>query len=833
MRGKSYFHYLFHIVISIFVLLSQTSGVYAQAGNQLTVSAISSGGVNMSSPQVQQLIQNMPGSAQQHVKSLLSEGGQTPSDLSTFESSSIKNLSNDSAPADNQNQPVQIINTKTLSTTEQLYRQQYNSPLSQSLSQYGYTLFEESTKSISRLAIPSSTYIVGPGDTLHIRFWGSGLDADFTGVISKEGTLDLPKLGVVPLAGTPLEEIEKVILREAEKYFQGVNINVVLTELRSIEIYVVGEVERPGLHLIQPFSTVLSGLITGGGVKKSGSLRDIRLFRNGSIVKSIDLYSLLLKGSRDDDIALKDGDVLFIPRLGPTAAIAGAAVQPAIYELNDEKSVADLLNLAGGALPQSFTLKMLLRRFNDNQEFVISDLDSRATDLDLANVPVQNGDLLELQFVGAAWPQVIHLQGNVWAPDVFAYKPGLKLSDIITGPELFKPDTITDFGLLHRYDISTTRYRIERFPLSNVIAGQYDTALNPYDKVEILSREQFSITEPVKLVGSVWQPGEYTYTPGLTLSDLLGMAGGFKFDADQSRLDLSRQIIIDGTVTTVHQTLSSETDGDFSLQPYDYLYVRQIKDAASFKSVTINGEVKFPGAYRIKAGERLSDLIERAGGFTDNAYFHGAYFTSEKAREIQQTSLDKMIDDLEIKVQSVLAEQVHLMSTAKDAQPEAEQQALTGLVARLRTIKANGRMSITLAPLASLKNSVFDFELHTGDSLTIPKQPNFVSVVGSVYSANSFLYQTKYDLEDYLKQAGGPTKTADDNNIYVMKANGEVVAASQSNGMFRDFGNTPMMPGDTIVVPEDLERIPFLKLLRDVSDIVFKIATTAGIAFAI
>lgn len=832
MQGTSTSRTLFRVLASFFIMLLQVTAISAQEVNSLTTVGLTSGVANLSSPHVQQLIQNMPGSAQQQVQNLLSESSQISSSSSALESQATKNLTEGTTAPDNQGQAVQITNNKTLSTTEQLYRQQYNSPLSQSLSQYGYSLFN-TTQTISRLTVPSSSYLVGPGDTLHIRFWGSGLDADFTSVISKEGTLDLPRLGIVPIAGTPLGKIEELLLREAEKYVQGVNINVVLTELRSVEIYVVGEVGRPGLHLVPAFTTVLSGLVKGGGVQKSGSLRNISLFRDGSKIKDIDLYTLLLHGSRDDDVALKNGDVLFVPRLGPTAAIAGAAAQPAIYELTSEKSVADLLQLAGGALPQSFTLKMLLRRFNNNQEFVVSDLDSRATDLDLTNVAIQNGDLLELQFVGAAWPQVIRLEGNVWAEDVFAYRPGIQLSDILTGPALLKPDSITEFGLLHRYNISTTLFSIERFPLTGVFNGQYDTALNPYDKVEILSRNQFEISEPVKLVGSVWQPGEYNYMPGLSISDLIGMAGGFKFDADQSRLDLSRQIIKDGNVSTIHKTLSFETDGSFKLQPYDYIYVRQVKDAASFKSVSISGEVRFPGSYRIKDGERLSDLLERAGGYTDNAYFHGAFFVSEKAREIQQASLDKMIDDLEIRVQSVLAEQVHLLSTTNVAQPEAEQKALTGLVAKLRNAKAAGRMNITLAPLASFKNSAFDFELQSGDSLHIPQKPNFVSVVGSVYSANSFLYQTKYVLGDYLYQAGGPTGTADDDNIYVMKANGEVLAASQRNGMFRNFNNTSLMPGDTIVVPEDLERIPHLKLFKDISDIVFKIATTAGIAFAI
>lgn len=822
MKRKSSYIVLSFILTFVFVSCSCLVLSSAQEMSERPVT-VNSGSTNLTPLQMQQLIQRMPISTVQQDQSLLFQKRQLPSTLTDRQPSS-EQTSLDEEDVDSliEDEKEEIVVQETLSTIELVYRHQYNSALAQTLTQYGYSLFNTASNSITRLAVPSDTYLVGPGDVLHIRFWGSGLDGDFTGIISKEGTLNLPKLGIVPLSGTPLGKVEEVLLREAEKYVQGVNINVSLTELHSLEIYVVGEVNRPGLHLTQPFSTVLSSLMTAGGVKKSGSLRNISLFRDGVLLKKIDLYSLLLKGSRDDDISLKNGDVIFVPRLGPTAAIAGAASQPAIYELSYEKSVADLLQLAGGALPQSFAVKMLLRRFNNNKDYVVTDLDRRTDDFELSRVEIQNGDLLELQLVNATWPPVIQLLGNVWVEDIFTYRPGLQLSDILTGPELLKPYSITEFGLLHRYDINTTQYRLERFPLAEVLSGQFNTVLNPYDLVEILSREQFNISEPVKLVGSVWQTGEYNYMPGLTLSDLIGMAGGFKFDADQTRLDLSRQVIQEGVVSTIHHTLSFESDRPFPLQPYDYINVRKVKDAASFKSVTISGEVKFPGAYRIHERERLSGLIERAGGFTDNAYFHGAFFVSEKAREIQQTSLDKMIDDLEIKVQSVLAEQVQLMSTSKDAQPEAEQQALTGLVDRLKTVKANGRMNITLAPMASFKNSAFDFELHDGDSLHIPKQPNFVSVVGSVYSANSFLYQTKFDLEDYLNQAGGPTKTADDDNIYLMKANGEVIAASQRNGMFSAFSSTPMMPGDTIVVPEDLERVPYLKLIHDISDIFLK-----------
>ncbi len=822
MGGRRILANIFVFIISF--LLSGSFGVSSALAGEVASPVETPDGLQISPQQIRQYMQSVP-NAPASFSFSESQGEVTSGAGETGDSGGSEQAAVE--------QKVDTVQQRAFSSIEALYRQQYNSSLAHSLKQYGYDLFQTSTNYTSKLAVPGDSYIIGPGDKLRIRIWGNGQDAAYTGTVRRDGTIDVPQIGIIPVAGTPFGKLKEVFRSEAEKYIQGINLSVSLAELRSVEIYVIGEVARPGLHLVPPFSTVIGGLISGGGVKKSGSLRTIKLFRDGALVQVVDLYTLLLHGSREQDLPLQDGDVLFVPRIGPTAAVAGAVVQPAIYELTSEKTVADLLELAGGPLPQTFTQKILLRRFVDNQEFVIKDIDQRKGSADLAKVSIQNGDLLELQYLDATWPEVVRLEGNVWAPDVFNYRPGLKLSDILTDPSLLKPDSIIEFGLLHRYDPQTTRYRVQRFPLARVFQHAYDADLAPYDRIQVLSRKEYNIKEPVQLMGSVWRPGEYTYTPGLTLGDLLGMAGGFRFEADTSRIDLSRQEIRNGEATTTNITLAADTNGDFPLQPYDYIYVRHVKDAASFKSVSITGEVKFPGTYRIRDGERLSDLIERAGGFTDKAYFYGAYFVSAKAKVIQQKSIDKMIDDLELRVQSVLSDKAQTMATDKDATLiTGQQQALQGLIARLRQVKATGRMSITLGPLASIKGTDFDFELHEGDSLHVPQRPNFVSVVGSVYNANSFLYREDFSLKDYLAKAGGPTKTADKKAVYIVKANGEVLSSTQS-GFIGGFWGYKPMPGDTVVVPEDLERLPYMQIIGNISDIIFKIATTAGIIFAI
>ena len=840
------------LLIKFALLFSFILGInFAVSGNILcaaentTMRSINNGTGSLSAVQIQQMIENAtPEQIQQILENapakkkiapyetIYKVGSPPKEQIGEPKEDQIEDLQEDQVSEDLEPEiALEEEEEQVFSATEQLYQEKYDSTLAESLEQFGYSIFDTSTDTLSNLAVPRDDYLIGPGDKLRIRFWGNGLDGAFIATVSREGTIDVPQIGIMAITGTPFGKLEEVVRNEAEKYVQGINIHVSIEELRSIEIYVIGEIDRPGLHLVPPFSSVIGGLLAGEGVKKSGSLRTIKLFRAGNLHQVIDLYSLLLQGSRDGDVMLQDGDVLFVPRLGPTAAVAGATIQPAIYELTTESSVADLLELAGGALPQSSTDRLYLRRFDNNKQFVVLDIDKRNSKSDLETIPIQNGDLLELQYLDALWPEVVRLEGNVWFPDVFSYRANLKLSDILTDISLLKPNSITDFALLYRYDPQTTLYGVERFPLSDVLNGQYDADLNPYDKIEILSRDDYGIQEPVKIVGSVWRPDDYVFSPGLTLSDLLGLAGGFKFDADPLRIDLSRQMIEDGEVTTTHFTLQADTDASFKLQPYDYIYIRRVKDAASFKSVSITGEVKFPGDYRIKEGERLSDLIERAGGFTEKAYFYGAYFTSEKAREIQQISIDRMIDDLEMRAQTVLSEQAQLLEGEQAI--SGQQTAIQQLISRLRQVKATGRMSITLGPLASIKDTPFDFELHEGESLHIPTRPNFVSVVGSVYISKSYMYKADMTVGDYLQKAGGPTKTADKKSIYVVKANGEILASAQSNGMFNNFENTLLMPGDTIVVPEDLDRIPTMRVIKDVADIVFKIATTAGIIWAI
>jgi len=900
-----------------------------------------------------------------------------------------------------------------VSIIEQQYRQGYSSTLSSNLKQFGYDFFTSAKIQQSSLAVPDPAYTLGTGDQLLVRLWGSNVDTQFTSMVNREGTINVPKIGILHLAGVKYGDVESIFLKEAEKYMQGLNVSVTLTKLRSLEVYVVGAVNNPGLHIVPSFSTILDGLQMAGGVKKSGTLRRIKLNRAKKSIKVLDVYDLLLKGNRGADEILQNKDVIFVPGIGKTAAVAGAVNNEGIFELAREKNVRDLVQMAGGLLPQAFGSRIYLRRFENNQSFMINDINTVSIN-EWKKIKIQNGDLVELTFSSSMLPNVVKLEGHVWSPDVFKFKKGMKLSNILTSPTLLMPDSITDFALIYRYDAKTTRVTPMQFPLSKVFTGEYDARLYPFDKIQILSRADAGISENFSITGAVWKPGEYEYRnglklkdalalsgglmpeartdrieiarkiktatkfeteyiklditknsdfmlqpkdkilipkledyfvsleghvwfpekmqyhagmklsdvliskdlpkpedilkpdvlmefglihrydgkttrttsirfpladvfkgkhdtplkpfdriqvlsrkdfgidqkftisgsvwkqgefefqPGLRLKDALALSGGIKFGARTNKIEVARQYIKGDWMQTEYIVLNMDKDGDFILKPSDTILIPGIKNASLVKQVTITGEVAYPGTYTIRQGEKVSDLITRAGGFSEYAYFYGAKYTSQKAREIQQKSIDQMIERLKLSIMQTTSEKAQTAVSGEDvAAAEVTEEATKNLLDQLTTIKAEGRISIKLADLISFKGSLYDFRLKDKDTIDIPSKPSFVSVVGSVYSPGSFLYEPNQSLKFYLSKSGGIAKTADEDYMYVLKANGEIISMSQNNGFFSKFTNMVLMPGDTIVVPEDLERIGYLKLISDISDIVFKIATTAGVAVAL
>ena len=516
--------------------------------------------------------------------------------------------------------------------------------------------------------------------------------------------------------------------------------------------------------------------------------------------------------------------------------LKGAVWKPGTYKFEPGLKLKDALALAGGVKHEARTDKIEVKRQVKTDE----KFETAYLKLDLqkdTGFTLQPNDSI---FIPLLKDYVVTLEGHVWNPRVFKYHAHITLADVLISKDLpkpedlLKPGALMDFGLIYRYDGKTTRTKAVRFPLAKVFDGTYDAVLQPFDKIVVLSREKIGIKEEFHIAGAVWNGGPYNYQPGLRLKDALALAGGLKFGAGTQRIELARQVIKGNRMETEYRVLDLEKDGEFPIAPHDTILIPRVKDASLVKKITLTGEVRYPGTYTIRENEKVSDLIARAGGFTPDAYFYGTRYTSVKARQIQQKSIDKMIERLQLSYMQTTSEMAQTATSTEDAQTaQVAGAAVQGLLVKLQSIRAEGRVAIKLADLASFTDSLYDFRLQDGDTLEIPPKPAFVSVVGSVYSPGSFLYQPNRKLDFYLDKSGGVAKTADKKHVYLLKANGEILAMSQAHGVFKKFGSTILMPGDTIVVPENLERVPYLKIVKDVSDIIFKIATTAGIAFAI
>ncbi|MFW6415337.1 MAG: SLBB domain-containing protein [Thermodesulfobacteriota bacterium] len=702
------------------------------------------------------------------------------------------------------------------------------------LSQFGYDFFEDVFPEYQRNLVPSENYRLTPGDQLQIRIWGNEKEIDYTAEIQPDGTLNIPELGVISLAGVKYGNLNKVIAKEAKKYLQGINVSALLKQLSDLQVFVTGYVENPGLHTVQPFSSLIGALSYTGGVSKKGSLRNIQLYRNGTLHKELDMYDLIQEGQRDSDVILQDKDVIFVPAIDHTFAVTGAVVNPGIYEFDsgqkEKISIHKALQMANGALPQVGS-HIYVRHYDKNNKMQVREIPMQEEELKKRKI--KPGSLIELRYSSSGITSSVKLRGHVWEQKELSHRSDLKLSDVLRDPKNIKPGAITDYAVIKRYNASSAEFTTIKFPLEKVFKDEFDKKLQESDRIRILSKEDFGRTQPVFISGAVWKPGKYEFESNMTIEGLLAKAGGLKFGANTDKINITSKQKSNGKVINKQRKIDLAAKDKIELQPYDSVTIPQMKDSQTINTFEITGEVNNPGNYTITDNLYVSDIIRKAGGFTDQAYFYGAEYTSEDAREIQQKSIDKMIQKLQIQLRQNMANQAQTAVSQEAIQAsKANVAAAQEIIQELKQIKAQGRIAFRLCSLDDFQGSRFDFQVEDGDSLHIPKKPNFVSVVGSVYSPSSYLYEDG-TVDTYLSKSGGVTERGDRDHIYVLKANGEVVSAPSIDAWFSDIYDVKLKPGDTVVVPEDLERFPYLRMVKDVTDIVFKIATTAGVALSL
>jgi polysaccharide biosynthesis/export protein len=684
-------------------------------------------------------------------------------------------------------------------------------------------------------------YVVGPGDSLTIDLWG-GVSQTLTHVIDREGRIALPESGAVQVAGLTLERVQGVIADAMKHQYRNVQVAVTVARLRSIRVYVVGDVQRPGAYDISSLSTALNALYAAGGPTSIGSLRVLRHYRGKQLVGEIDLYDFLLHGVQIED-RLQAGDTVLVPPAGPQIAVYGAVKRPAIYELKGNTMLASVLDDAGGATVAAELGHIEVDRIDANRqrETVSLDLPAASTPDNaraaIAAFPVHDGDRVRVSPILPYSQRVIYVQGHVVRPGRVSYHDGMHLSDVLHSYQDMLPEP-ADKGEIVRLTPPDLHPETIEFNLPDALIGNDNLALQPFDTIHIYGRYETDAPK-VTVGGEVLRPGTYSLSAGMTAAQLVRMAGGFKRSALLDDADLTSYQVTGGTKVVSERTsvrigdavLHHDSVADVLLKPGDVLTVHQLTGWGDIgSSITIEGEVSHPGSYGIQQGERLSSILRRAGGFRDTSYSAGAVLLRDEVRQLEEKSRQELIRQLETSSTAArISPSIGSGDQSSTLQLIAQQQEQ--VLTRLKSQPASGRLVIHISnDIASWENTPADIEVRAGDVLRIPKQPGFVLVSGQVYNTSAITFSPDKTAEWYLRRAGGATEIANKGQIFIIRANGSVVGRSGS-WFNHDVLTTRLDPGDVVVVPQKIIGASlFWRNLLTVAQLSSSIAITAAVA---
>jgi protein involved in polysaccharide export with SLBB domain len=689
-------------------------------------------------------------------------------------------------------------------------------------------------------------YILGPGDALTIHLWG-GATQSFARTVDRDGTIFLPEAGSVDIAGLPLAQAQAVIESVLKQQYRNAQVVISVSRLRSVRVYVVGDVQRPGGYDISSLSTPVSALYAAGGPTAAGSLRTLHHFRGKQLIEDVDLYDFLLHGIRSGSAPFQSGDTLLVPPAGPLVAVSGAVKRPAIYELTSgQTTLATVIDDAGGLTAAASLSHIQIDRIdvNHQRETVTlpdaANLNSQSDQPAIAAFLLKDGDRIRIQPILPYSQRAIYLAGHVVRPGRTAYAPGMRLSDVLHSGQDMLPEP-ADHGEIVRLVPPDLHAETIDFNIPDVLIGNSNIDLQPFDTIRVFGRYQVD-APVVTVLGEVLRPGKYPMSQGMTAAQLVRMAGGFKRDALTDSADLTSydlqngKAIVENLVAVPIGAAVTGTDphADVLLKPDDILAVHQITHWSDIgESVTINGQVRYPGSYGFRDGERLSAVLRRAGSLLPTSYPMGAVLVREQVKEFEQKSRDELIRQIETNSASArLSPSLASANAPGELQLIKEQQGQ--VLTDLKSHPPTGRMVIHIsADIDSWANTADDIELRRGDELTIPKRPGFVLVSGQVYNATALTFTPGKTAAWYLSRAGGTNGAANRKEIFIIRANGSVVGR-HSGGLFDPHVlSTRLNPGDVVVVPQKLiGGSLFWRNLLATGQLAASIAITSGVAVA-
>jgi protein involved in polysaccharide export with SLBB domain len=695
-------------------------------------------------------------------------------------------------------------------------------------------------------------YVIGPGDEIQIRAWGQ-IDVDYNAAVDRDGTISVPKVGVINVAGIKANDLPAYLKTVFGRTFRNFQLTATLGKLRSIQIFVVGQAKRPGTYTVSSLSTLVTAVFAAGGPSSKGSMRNIQLKRGNQVVAEFDLYDLLLSGDKSRDAKLLPGDVIYIPPVGPLVAVTGSVNVPAVYELRQSTVLFDLIRWAGGLATTAAGQKATVERIEDHKARKVEEF---PLDMGGLSRSIRDGDLVTVYSLVPRFDNAVALRGDVAQPGRFPWREGMRVRDLIPDREALlsgdywvkRNQTVgldkNVTSILNQQAATGTRLTVEDLSRRRKPGGELDATLG--DTIRRLQTE----SEAAKFL----DPNQTSSAVQITrLQDAnKGTLEAAKSDAQRlinqikpsqrevnwdyavierlNRNDLTTSLIPFNLGKAV---IDGDPEQNLLLQPGDIVTVFSKEDikvpiSKQTQYIRLEGEFNSSGVHQIAPGETLRQLVARVGGIAPNAYLFGAQFTRESTRVQQEKSLDDALNRLERDISRFNALRAQNVTSPEDAaslKQQAENQQ--ALLVRLRQIRPIGRIVLELPEEAQMAN-LPDLPLEDGDRFLVPSQPSMVSVFGSVYTESSFIYRPEKRVADYLSQAGGPTKSADAGSIYVLRADGSVKSKQQTGFFTASLERSRLMPGDSIVVPEELDRTTITRALKDISQIFYQFGLGAA-----
>jgi protein involved in polysaccharide export with SLBB domain len=659
-------------------------------------------------------------------------------------------------------------------------------------------------------------YVLGPGDAVVVSLWGS-VSQTLSRVVDHEGRLILPEAGPVMVSGLTMAQAQALAEQTLRPQFHELHVQLSLARMKSVRIYVVGDVQRPGAYDVSSLSTPLNALYAAGGPTAVGSLRTVRHYRDKQLISEIDLYDFLLHGMRGNAELLLPGDTILVPPAGRQVTMAGMVRRPAIYELRAEQNLDDVIALAGGLLVSASTAQIKVDRVHAHSGRVTESIAvADASDVvsmrkNLQAYTVEDGDHILVAPILPYSERAVYVEGHVIRPGKFAYRDEMLLTDVLHSYADLLPEP-ADRAEIIRLRPPDFRPESIQFSLSEAMIGNTRIRLQPFDTVRVLGRYELDAPK-VTIQGEVLRPGSYPLPDKLTAAQLVRLAGGFKRSALLDHADLTSYDIKQGSSIASHRTTidigraveAADAAADVQLKPGDVLTVHQISGWNDIgASVTVNGEVRYPGTYGIQDGERLSSVLKRAGGLRNTAYAPGAVLIRIQVKDFEQKSREELIRQIE-----TTSAATKLSPSLSGSDQSATLQLIVAqqqqVLQRLRTQPPNGRLVIKIgSDIAEWENSAADIEMRAGDVLNVPKRPGFVLVTGQVYNSAAITYAPGKNAGWYLRRAGGPTEMANKKDVFVIRANGSVVGRDSGQWFGEDVLSTKLNPGDVLVVPQKI-----------------------------